>query len=363
LALVACHYDPLIPEGIAVCNLPKDCPGGYRCQPKPGTEISVCCRTAGCGFLLEADAAMPAEKLDAPPSKPDLAADKGSVGGQTGNPDLAADLAPADAADAATPDAPGDVPAPVPPDAGPDLTPDLAPEAGLPCPASRGGPALVRAGSFCIDSTEVTNRQYLEFLSSKGSDMSGQPTACKWNTSYIPSSEDVAWPFPMGHDNYPVSNVDWCDAYMFCSWSGKRLCGKIGGGRLASVAAATAPASAQWMHACSAGGLRSYPYSGAFSRTACNTDAPTTAAMYVEEVKKRATCEGGYSGLFDMGGNLEEWIDACDKDATRDDSCGIAGSTSFMGTLTANDLTCSGSIFGEKRDTQYYLLGIRCCAD
>jgi hypothetical protein len=56
--------------------------------------------------------------------------------------------------------------------------------------------------------------------------------------------------------------------------------------------------------------------------------------MYVEEVKHRAACEGGYPGLFDMGGNLEEWVDGCDKDTGSADDCAVAGSSSWTGDLT-----------------------------
>src|SRR5688572_33201780 len=117
------------------------------------------------------------------------------------------------------------------------------------------------------------------------------------------------------------------------------------------------------MNACSGGGRVPYPYGLAFAKSTCNVDAPTSAAMYVEEVKHRTRCERGYPGLFDMSGNLEEWIDACDANGGAADKCGIAGHTSFTGDLLPEDLTCSGSIFGEARNTRYYLLGFRCCAD
>ena len=45
---------------------------------------------------------------------------------------------------------------------------------------------MVSVGSFCIDSTEVTERDYTLFLDAKKGDTSGQIAACSWNTSYNP---------------------------------------------------------------------------------------------------------------------------------------------------------------------------------
>jgi sulfatase modifying factor 1 len=356
--LAACHYDPVVPEGVAECRTNADCPAGYGCRPKPRTAISVCCKTALCGFIEDEptpDAAVKAPDAAAPdkpvPPGPDLR-EAGPVDMSTAEPADAADGPSVDLADALAPD----MAAP------PDLPLDLPPETGPACPPAKGGPALVRADSFCIDSTEVTNQQYAAFLTAKGSDVSGQPAACKWNTSYVPSMDSVAWPFLHGRENYPVGNVDWCDAFMFCQWAGKRLCGKVGGGRLTSVDAA-AGLTGQWFNACTNGGRLAFPYGMTLQRAACNIDAPTTSAMYVEEIKHRATCEGGFPGLFDMGGNLEEWTDACDKDSGSGDSCAIAGSAAFTGDLKPDDISCHGSVFGQPRNTRYYLLGIRCCAD
>jgi len=358
LALAACHYDPAVPEGVAECHGNSDCPAGYACRPKPRTAISVCCKTAGCGFIEEEpapDAATPAPDV----ARPDVPVTAGPDLGEP-SPDAATDL-PADTAG----DGPAvDLAADVAPDlAAPvDLPPDLAPDGAPGCPPGKGGPGLVRAGTFCIDATEVTNQQYAAFLSAKGTDTSGQPAACKWNSSYVPSTEEVVWPYLKGRENYPVGNVDWCDAYMFCQWAGKRLCGKAGGGRLTTVDAA-AGITGQWFNACTGGGRLNYPYGMNLQRAACNIDAPTDAAMYVEEVKRRPACEGGYPGLFDMGGNLEEWVDACDKDTGATDDCAVAGSASYTGALTPEDLSCHGSVFGQPRNTRYYLLGFRCCAD
>jgi hypothetical protein len=362
LALGACHYDPAVPDGVAECARNSDCPAGYACRPKPNTQISVCCKTALCGFPPDDESPPvdpPTPRPDAGP--PDMAMSPG--------PDLAE--APPDAdpgvdvplvVDAVI-DVAGDTAGDVAPDlASPDLAPDLPFDTAPGCPPSKGGPALVRTGSFCTDSTEVTNEQYAAFLADKKTDTSGQPAACKWNTSFVPSTDGVVWPFLKGRENFPVGNVDWCDAFMFCQWSGKRLCGKVGGGRLATVDAA-AGLTGQWFNACTNGGRLTFPYGMTLQRSACNIDAPTTAAMFIEEVKHRLTCEGGFPGLFDMDGNMEEWVDACDKDAGSGDQCAVAGQPAFTGDLTADDLSCHGSVFGQPRNTRYYMLGIRCCAD
>ena len=157
------------------------------------------------------------------------------------------------------------------PDAGPDAFRVGRPSIGRRCrgrgrfqhrgqwmPSGRG-PTMVRhrlvadAGSYCIDQTEVTNGQYIAFLEAKvdaGPD-AGQPAVCSWNGSFVPSD---LWPSPQGAGTYPVRHVDWCDAYAFCAWAGKRLCGQMGGGASAPTESAMAQYS-QWYATCSGNGV------------------------------------------------------------------------------------------------------------
>ena len=58
------------------------------------------------------------------------------------------------------------------------------------------------------------------------------------NTTFAPLNVEVTWPPTAGQEDYPVVNVDWCDAASFCQWSGKRLCGRLGPGTLDSKQAA-----------------------------------------------------------------------------------------------------------------------------
>jgi formylglycine-generating enzyme required for sulfatase activity len=357
-----CRYDPVVPEGVIECRLPADCPKGYECTARPGNEARVCCRVPGCGAAGVGDDAAGSTMADAGSRADTSRPDAGGAQPDTASP-VNPDLGPPPDG-ASPPDAPADAPGadvPAPPDTPPPA--ERPADTGPACPPSRGGPPLVRAGSFCIDATEVTNVQYDTFLMAKAGDTSGQPTACTWNTSYRPGSDGVAWPYLERLRDHPVVNVDWCDAHAFCKWAGKRLCGKIGGGRLTSWSAAARVLESQWTSACTGGGRTEYPYAGMFNKSRCNLDATREAASFIEPVKNRPMCEGGYPGIFDMSGNVMEWVDACDADSGRSDLCSSAGTSAWMGGLDAGDVACSDSHYGAPRENQYYFRGFRCCAD
>lgn len=229
-------------------------------------------------------------------------------------------------------------------------------EAGCVSPCSGlGNPAMIEvpvAGScpFCIDSTEVTNAQYAGFLAAKGSDTSGQPTQCAANTSFTP---DGGWP-ATGKDDFPVTFVDWCDAYAYCAWAGKRLCGKIGGGPNAMNDFVDAQSS-QWHSACSKGGTQSMPYGTFYVPSNCNGYASglgTTVA-----VASKPDCVGGYPGIFDMSGNVAEWEDSCLAD-TPNATCRLRGG---HWNSTGQDLSCGVNSSTPRNDSGPNV-GFRCCA-
>ncbi len=115
-----------------------------------------------------------------------------------------------------------------------ELTADMhGPEGVLITPAG-GFP------TFCIDSTEVTVAQYREFYEGNNFPVPAQyiPSQCGWKANTKAAIKpkghgsggavvDYIW----GHydakdeEQRPVQGVDWCDAAIFCAWSGKRLCG------------------------------------------------------------------------------------------------------------------------------------------
>ena len=117
-------------------------------------------------------------------------------------------------------------------------------------------------GSSCIDATEVTNVMYGAFLAAKPS-AALQPAACAWNVDYTPSGG------PPASDTRPVVGVDWCDAWLYCAWSGKRLCGHVGdGGNNPTDAFANASMS-EWYGVCTNGGASAFAYGDTFDGAKC----------------------------------------------------------------------------------------------
>lgn len=281
----------------------------------------------------------------------------GDFDGFTGGDGVAADAAPEEAA---APDSPPGEEGGGVADAG------LFDDAG--CPIGRG-PAMVRATSFCIDATEVTVAQYREFLDAVGllpdKGASLQPAArCAWNQSYVPpyfypaTSAEIDAGVPASVvDTMPINVVDWCDAYAYCAWAGKRLCGSTQGGSL-PAAQAESPES-EWFVACSRNGTRAYPYGPSFDSQACNDQAQPNRRL---PVASHPGCVGGFDGLFDMSGNLEEWIDACDDSngavAPEDVPCAIKGGAF---NFPEGSMGCAVPRL-RPRNNQGPQSGIRCCA-
>jgi formylglycine-generating enzyme len=259
--------------------------------------------------------------------------------------DEVTDGAPLDATDDAPP-----VDAPTTADAGPDAL-----DAGLDADAALPGPPTVPAGppgnAFRIDTTEVTFAQYRRFVAAVPADAGAQAGICAFNTSLGP---DV-----IGGDNEPVAGVDWCDARAYCAWAGKRLCGKVVGGAdpgtQLQVAEIGSPTVAQFTIACSKGGAQSWPYGTAEVRGACNVG--DGGAGQRKAVATFPKCVGGYPGIFDMVGNVFEWIDLCFPQDGGPSMCIIQGG-SYM-TVETTDCT---KAFSAAVDFKANDVGFRCCS-
>ncbi|MCA9583975.1 MAG: SUMF1/EgtB/PvdO family nonheme iron enzyme [Myxococcales bacterium] len=223
-------------------------------------------------------------------------------------------------------------------------------DAAFSCP-SDAGPMVRTDAGFCVDVTEVSNAQYLPFYESTQVAAPPAPPGCAWNVDFKPSVWRMNAPY-FSEPDFPARAVDWCDAWAYCAWAGKRLCGDLAGGPASATDGADASANA-WTYACSSGGATVYPYGNNYNQNACNGDNEIGGATAVGSL---AGCVGG--GVYDMSGNMWEWEDSCVTVTGAGDSCRVRGGSH---TRPEGQLTCATS-FATPRSDATGNNGIRCCA-
>lgn len=228
-------------------------------------------------------------------------------------------------------------------------------DSALVCPEGRG-PRMVRITAepvFCIDESEVTNDQYLAFVSSKAvPDPSRLATTCRSRTDFTPKG---AWPPQPGRGTSPVAFVDFCDAQAFCVWSGKTLCGAREGGPLDVALMNRAPFD-PWFVACG-GDQTVYPYGNVYGAKTCNGQEQGVGVS--TPVMSLGSCRSGVNGPFDMSGNLWEWTDTCERDVDLvTDRCFARGGAF---NAPSGELECKSRRASTRGETDP-TIGFRCCA-
>jgi sulfatase modifying factor 1 len=224
---------------------------------------------------------------------------------------------------------------------------------------------MVDVGGYCIDATEVTEAQYAAFLAADAG-FSGAPgQACNWKTDFLPAnpnggSQVCRWD-PATFPNLPVVCVDWCDAFAFCKWAGKRLCGAISGGAVSFAGSDHQDATKdQWYRACSKGGVQKYPYGNTFDGGGVCNVKDGGGVNEVADAGAFAGCAGGYAGLHDMVGNAFEHEDSCSGTTNRADFCMIRGGSWFHPDTTFSSCPPFGD--QNRRDDRFDDVGFRCCS-
>ena len=206
---------------------------------------------------------------------------------------------------------------------------------------------------FLIDIHEARVRDYIAFLADPEGPPS-LPSECAWKESFQPES----WSDQLGEDlDYPVRRVDWCDAWAFCAWSGKHLCGLIGG-EPSSLEQGSDAQQNEWFRACTDDSLQvPYLYGETYDPNACNGE---DLDMGLLPVMSLASCEGGYDGVFDMSGNVWEWTNSCAEGDVADEAereCRRRGGSYAS---TPGSMSCVSENL-RARNSRAATNGIRCC--
>lgn len=227
-----------------------------------------------------------------------------------------------------------------------------------PCPSAGG--FMANVGTHCVDIVEVTIASYDTFLATFADagavDTKDQPAACAFNddlrrgTSYD-GSPNLA--------DHPVAEVDWCDAYTFCKWAGKRLCGRREGGPT-PYGKWTDPKESQWQAACTSNGAHPFVYGDVYDGLRCRGRDYQDQSDYVVSSRAAVDCvapSAPYSAVYALSGNASEWEDSCETNNGPIDKCRVRGGSRADGETL---LRCDGDGTAD-RNTRSVLIGFRCC--
>lgn len=151
--------------------------------------------------------------------------------------------------------------------------------------------------SYYIDRTEVTNKQFKDFLDATDY----RP---EWPKNFLKHWKNGNYPRGMG--NHPVFWVSLEDARAYCKYTGKRL-----------------PTEAEWQKAAQGDDGRVWPWGNIYD--------PVKANMDSEGTKPVGSYKEGASpyGCQDMTGNIWEWTDSKQTDGYHD-FCWIRGGSYYF---------------------------------
>jgi len=159
---------------------------------------------------------------------------------------------------------------------------------------------LVQISSFLIDKHEVTNAEYKMFC-----EKTGHKLPEFWNQDKFRSGDK--------YPDYPVIGITWNDARDYAAWVDKRL-----------------PTEAEWEYA-ARGSLveQEFPNGDKWTKER-KTNVPGEWENLIDPV---AQFEANGYGLFDMGGNVWEWV----SDRYSEEYYNISEANNPKGPVTGNN--------------------------
>ena len=147
---------------------------------------------------------------------------------------------------------------------------------------------------FLMAETETTNEQYRRCVSAGACRTPADPSLFHDNIAPTPDAKHSA-----SRRDHPVVNVTWHDAATFCGWAGGRL-----------------PTEAEWEYAARGGQPdRIYSWGNVASRERANYGKEVCCGGQVagkdrwELTAPAGSFPANGFGLFDMAGNVWEWVD------------------------------------------------------
>jgi formylglycine-generating enzyme len=218
------------------------------------------------------------------------------------------------------------------------------------CPGT-GGPVMKRLPEgYCIDTTEVSNAQYKAWLDTNPDPSAQDLENCGWNEAFMHDYPQLITLYP----NHPM-NADWCDAKAYCEAVGKRLCRGID--NVTVVFDAEPSIAEEWYNACTGHGDSIWIGS-------CNvsTRSLRRSPMDVGTFPSCQPSAEGYEGVFDLVGNVGEWVDQCDGPG-QDGQCWVRGGHAEAGYYEWDTTPTCDYVQSIRRNEPTNGVGFRCCAD
>lgn len=159
----------------------------------------------------------------------------------------------------------------------------------------------VRIATFAIGKFPVTRAQWAEFV--RSTDRETPKAACAYAPSVSPSWKDPGFPQT---DNDPVVCITWGETQDYVRWLSKKTGHKY---RL--------PTDAEWEYAARAGSTTAFPWGPTASHAFANYGldeccGPATSGRdRWENTSPVGSFPPNAFGLYDMHGNVFEWVDTC----------------------------------------------------
>ena len=198
---------------------------------------------------------------------------------------------------------------------------------------------------FLIDATEVTRGQYAAWLATNPNPADiWQDATCSWNASFTPDTACMARSSVCkGADcaNHPQVCIDMCDAVAYCRAIGKHLCSAY-----------------EWSNACTSNGVNQFTYGNSIGVGQCHdtTEPNSSTTVPVGTMPECQSPVPGFAGIFDLIGNVSEWVADCTGSAGATDSCQSRGGSFGLSEVMPD---CSQSVGGQRA---YFSdrIGFRC---